>query len=171
VRAYATNSAGTSYGNDVTLNTTFYIGANYGGGVIFYVDATTFHGLISATTDQSTGALWGCDTVFIGGTATAIGTGQANTTGIVNGCSEAGIATRICNDLVLNGFSDWFLPSKDELNQMYIQENVIGGFSGNFYWSSSEVDIYSVWFQSFYDGVQSSGSKANVFSVRAIRTF
>ena len=101
----------------------FYIGASYGGGIIFYIDGTGQHGLISAITDQSTGAQWGCTGTFWGGTSTAIGTGQANTTIIVNGCSAiAGIAARICNDLVLNGYTDWFLPSLDELYQMYLQK-------------------------------------------------
>jgi hypothetical protein len=89
----------------------FYIGLSYAGGIIFYFDGTGQHRLISATTDQSSGAQWGCYGATIGGTSNAIGTGQANTTAIVNGCATAGIAARICNDLVLNGFSDWFLPS------------------------------------------------------------
>jgi hypothetical protein len=72
-----------------------------------------------AGSGDTTGVTWGCDTTLIGGTSSGIGTGQANTTTIVNGCSQTGIAARICDDLVLNGYIDWFLPSMDELNQVY----------------------------------------------------
>jgi Protein of unknown function (DUF1566) len=171
VRAYATNSVGTSYGNQLSF-WTFYIGQNYGGGIIFYIDGTWQHGLISAPTDQSTGAQWGCEGTTIGGTFTAIGTGQANTTLIVNGCSEAGRAARICDNLILNGYSDWFLPSKDELNQMYQQKTVIGGFVYNLnYWSSSEYNADNAWCQYFYNGIQFDSYKQNAYFVRAVRAF
>jgi hypothetical protein len=175
VRAYATNSSGTGYGNQVNFTTSsvgFSIGQIYGGGIIFYIDGTGQHGLIAATTDQSTGAKWGCDGTSIPGTSTAIGTGQANTTIIVNGCSEAGIAARICDDLGLNGYSDWFLPSKDELNQMYLQKSIIGGFLiYPIYWSSSEYSVTNTWDQYFWDGLQSGGTKGNTCFVRAVRAF
>jgi hypothetical protein len=174
VRAYATNNAGTAYGNQVSFTTssaTFYIGQNYGGGIIFYIDGTSQHGLIASTTDQSTGAKWGCYGTLIGGTSTAIGTGQSNTTAIINGCSTAGIAARICDELVLNGYSDWFLSSLDELNQMYLHKSVIGGFSNNGNWSSSEMDANFAYFQLFGTGVQSGNSKGNYNCVRAIRAF
>jgi len=174
VRAYATNSVGTAYGNELSF-TIFYIGASYGGGIIFYIDSTGQHGLISATSDQSTGADWGCQGTFIGGTGTAIGTGQANTTIILNGCSQAGIAARICDGLVLNGYSDWFLPSKDELNEMYIQRTVIGGFAytNEYWWSSSEYDTNYAWAQNFTYGFSFHDSKNGGAStyVRAIRAF
>jgi hypothetical protein len=172
VRAYATNSVGTSYGNQVSFTTLagFYIGQSYGGGVIFYIDGTGQHGLISATTDQSAGAEWGCYGTLIGANGTAIGTGQANTTAIVNGCNNAGIAASICNDLVLNGYDDWFLPSKDELNEMYLQRNHIGSFANN-YWSSSEYNLYSAWLEAFVDGYQSYNLNVYTFFVRAIRAF
>ena len=172
VRAYATNSVGTAYGDPVTFSTiAFAIGQSYGGGKIFYLDGTGMHGLISATSDQSTGAQWGCYGTTIGGTSTTIGTGQANTTAIVNGCSTAGIAARICNDLVLNGYDDWFLPSKDELNQMYVQRTVIGGFTSNYYWSSSENSSGYAWYQFFFSGSQSYYSKYGNNYVRAVRAF
>lgn len=176
VRAYATNSIGTGYGNLLsftTLTPPFAIGQNYAGGIIFYIDGTWLHGLIAAASDQSigTGALWGCDGTSIPGTSTTIGTGQANTTAIINGCGTAGIAARICDDLVLNGFTDWFLPSKDELNQIYLQRNVIGGFGNNYYWSSSEYDATMAWDQNFSSGSQYFGGKSNAAHVRAVRAF
>jgi len=170
VRSYAMNSVGTSFGNELTLNTAYYIGSNYEGGIIFYIDGTGQHGLISATSDQSIGK-WGCYGNAIGGTSTAIGAGQANTTAIVNGCSTAGIAARICNDLVLNGYNDWFLPSKDELNQLYLQKTVVGGFAGSYYWSSSEYNADYAWFQIFSSGTQDGFYKGNDTGVRAVRAF
>jgi hypothetical protein len=97
-----TGGAVTVKGN-TSITPTYTIGQAYGGGIIFYLDGTGLHGLISAPSDQGF-AIWGCFGTLIGGTGAGIGTGQANTTIIVNGCNTAGIAARICNDLVLNGY-------------------------------------------------------------------
>jgi len=147
------------------------IGEKYGGGIIFYTDGTSKHGLIAATSDQSSATQWGCYGNSIGGTHGAIGKGQTNTTDIVNGCSDAGIAAFICHNLLLNGFNDWFLPSKGELNQMYIKKNFIGGFANDEYWSSSEYDIYTAWTQDFTSGKQERSAKNNPKNVRAVRAF
>ena len=174
VRAYATNSVGTSYGSQVSFTTSIgNLGQSYQGGIIFYIDGTGQHGLISATTDQSTGAEWGCYGTAIGGTSTAISTGQANTTAIVNGCSTSGIAARLCNDLVLNGYNDWFLPSKDELNLMYVNLKVsgLGGFASNGYWSTSEIDATNAWIHNFGNGFQINYIKDFPYYVRAVRAF
>jgi hypothetical protein len=172
VKAYATNRVGTAYGDQVSFSTiSFAIGQTYGGGVIFWLDGTGQHGLISATSNQSTSAEWGCYGTTIGGTSTSIGTGQANTTAIVNGCSTAGIAARICNDLVLNGYDDWFLPSKDELNQMYVQRTLIGGFTSAYHWSSSGFYANDAWAQYFGSGLQSYLNKGFGNFVRAVRAF
>jgi formylglycine-generating enzyme required for sulfatase activity len=148
----------------------YFIGQSYGGGIIFYIDGTGQHGLISAPTDQAT-ALWGCNNNFIGGTSTDIGTGDANTATIVSGCSESGIAASICKNLVLNGYDDWFLPSKDELVQLYIQKNVIGGFVSFYYWSSSDVSTTQAWCFIFGLGIPTWGNKIDNFGVRPVRTF
>ena len=148
----------------------YTIGQSYGGGIIFYIDGSGQHGLICAATDQSIAAEWGCYGTFIG-TLPAIGTGQANTTLIVYLCSTAGIAARICDALVLNGYSDWFLPSKDELNQMYLQKTVIGGFGNNYYWSSFASSAASAWLQYFATGLQDFGDKDYTEYVRAVRAF
>jgi hypothetical protein len=175
VRAYATNSTGTSYGAQVYFvsTTMHYLGENYGGGIVFYLDSTGQHGLISAPANQSKGAEWGCNGTTIGDTSVAIGKGQFNTLAILTGCSAAGIAARICNDLVLNSYDDWFLPSRDELNQMYVHKNIIGGFADNYYWSSTEVGVYHAWAKSFWSGggYTNPHVKYAVYYVRAIRAF
>ena len=73
-------------------------------------------------------------------TTTAIGTGKANTQKIVNIQGKGSYAAKLCCGLTLNGFSDWFLPSKDELNLMYenLHLHLLGGFASDLYWSSSE---------------------------------
>ena len=158
-----------------------------GGGTIFYVDLTRVEGsqyFEAACVGWSDGtcggddltdptAEWGCwGTSYIGAHGTAIGTGEQNTTDIVTGCATAGIAARRANDLVLGGQSDWFLPSKDELNRMYIWRTAIGGFSTHYYWSSSEYDLYIAWFQLFFNpGNQRDDSKHLTYYVRPVRAF
>ena len=179
VRAYATNSAGTAYGNDVTFTTlSFTLGHTFGGGLIFYLDLSGQSGLISADQDQSTGAQWGCSGTDIPGCyGTAIGTGQSNTNAIVNGCNDAGIAAKLCNDLERNGYDDWFLPSIDELNKMYLNLKQaipsLGGFANDYYWSSSENNMDNAWTQNFTsnNGSQTDLAKTHTYHVRAVRAF
>ena len=159
------------------------VGDSYGGGIVAYIlvngdtgyDPSVQHGLIAATADQSTGIQWGSYGNLIGGTETDIGAGQSNTTTIVtwlNSHSETGRAAQLCNDLIVDGYNDWFLPSKDELDKLYINKVAIGGFADYGYWSSSEYDAYSAWYQYFYNGVQDYSIKtSHTARVRAIRAF
>ena len=75
----------------------------------------------------------------------------------------------------MNGYNDWFLPSKDELNVLYQNRTLIGGFStSNNYWSSSEYSEYAIneaWGQNFATGAQSKVSKSVTYIVRAVRYF
>ena len=68
-------------------------------------------------------------------------------------------------------FDDWFLPSQDELNELYLQRAVVGGFSTAAFWSSSEGFAVSAWSQDFSDGSVGNGDKNNIIGVRAIRAF
>lgn len=164
------------------------IGDSVYGGIVAYIlqsddvgyDANVQHGLVAALTDQGT-AEWGCyETLISGADGAEIGTGQQNTTDILAGCSETNIAAYLCDTLTLGGYSDWFLPSKDELNKLYEnigQGNVlglgnVGGFTNNFYWTSTETDIYDAWSQYFLYGDQrSTGNKDASRYVRAVRSF
>lgn len=172
VRSYATSSLGTVYGNEVVFTTSsHYIGQEYGGGVIFYLNEEGTGGLIAAPTDQASGAQWGCNGTLIG-TSTATGAGQTNTTSILSGCSQAGIAARICDDLTLNGYNDWYLPSKDELNLMYQHKSGIPNLGTCSYWSSSEGGSTYVWVHNLFYGFQGYDGKTATWNyLRAIRSF
>ncbi|MDO9254725.1 MAG: DUF1566 domain-containing protein [Bacteroidales bacterium] len=171
----------------VTLKMVFlYIGASYGGGKVAYLlqsddpgfDVNTTHGLIATDSDQDYGTNWGCPTTALSGAdGTAIGTGNQNTLDIIAGCATEGIIARLCADLSLNGFSDWYLPSKDELNKLYINMAAIGNFdtsSWGLYWSSSEINFYTwtyAWIQKFSTGSQEYYYKTNSILTRPIRSF
>jgi hypothetical protein len=162
------NSAGTGYGNQIIFST-YHVGQAYGGGVIFYIDNTIARLYISATSDQSTGAPWGCAGTSISGLSAILGSGQANTTAIVNGCSSPGIAARICDQLVLNGYSDWFLPSQNEMTQLYFQRSVVGGFTTGRYWISNQFDATQAMVKDFSAASGTVYPKDALYFVRAIR--
>ena len=154
------------------------IGETYEGGIVFYQDGFG-SGLIAAESDQSTGIEWG-EKEALGWTSEAVGKGAANTTMIVDKYGSGTYAAKLCDDLILNGYDDWFLPSKDELNLMYRQKGVIGGFADDYYWSSSEYDSGDArhqseyaWFQNFGNGNQLYyyDFKTDDQRVRAVRAF
>ncbi|MES2593528.1 MAG: DUF1566 domain-containing protein [Bacteroidota bacterium] len=156
---------------DATETPAFTLGQKHEGGIIFYIDLTGQHGLIAAPADQSNCASWGCDGKSITGTSPFNGEGHINTALVIKKCNEKNVAAQICNDLLIDGYSDWFLPSRNELNLLYLQKDLVGGFVNNFYWSSTEYDNYSVWAQHFFNGHQDNNSKFPVARVRAVRAF
>jgi hypothetical protein len=155
------------------------IGSTYQGGIVFWLDGNG-GGLIAAPTDQSSGAEWGCFGFTISGAdGTAIGTGNQNTIDIEAGCPNYASAAYFCANLTLGGYSDWFLPSKDELNEMYLNIGQglagtsanVGGFANGFYWSSTEWVNHTAWRQSFGNGAQNFVIKNYGLNVRAVRAF
>jgi hypothetical protein len=126
------------------------IGDAYGGGVVFYVNATGTHGLVAATQDQSASVTWFEAQNAISNAANHDAAGQA--------------------------FADWRLPTKHELNLLHAQQGVVGGFANGAYWSSTEADAANAWVQIFdfgsdEDGVQTAHSKSFFSQVRAVRAF
>lgn len=180
-RAYATNAAGTSYGVTYSFIKQVQVGNNYHGGIVAYIlqpgdlgyDANVQHGLIAAPNDQSTGIVWWNGSYeTTGATATALGTGNANTNAIVSVQGAGSYAAKLCYDLVLNGYSDWYLPSKDELSKLFLNYMAIGGFSNSYlYWSSSELNSNVAWIQQFSNGYQDYSWKSTANYIRAIRSF
>lgn len=147
------------------------LGDRIGGGIIFWLDATGQHGLIATPADQYTRHWYNGSFVTTDATGTAIGTGESNTETIVTVQGAGTYAAQNCDNLNLNGKSDWFLPSKDELSQMYSQRSIIGGFNNSTFWSSSEVDNGNAWVIDFGTGIVSADAKSNLYIDRCIRKF
>ncbi len=159
-------------------NTPPTLGASYGGGKVAYIllpgdpgyIAGETHGLIAATSDQSTATIWGCNGTLIGSTLSALGSGATNTT-IVSAACGAGTAARLCADLILNGYSDWYLPSIAELQKLYTNRVAIGGFTTGTYWSSTEGTSTGAWYIFFNDASSNPYNKNYAAYVRAVRSF
>ena len=179
------------------------------GGIIFYKDLNRpagsqyFEVACAGWPDGTCGGsdltdqrpAWGCEgTSITDADGIAIGTGEQNTTditAIVGGCATSGIAARLANDLTLGGQTDWFLPSKDELNALckWAHNDTVnaicnndgsgsswpltyGDFSYDYYWSSSELSGTIANSQGLNDGYQTPFyAKSNLAYVRPVRSF
>jgi len=152
------------------------------GGIVFYDKGTFSNGwryLEAAPVETEFNAQWGTWDEDVVGTSTVVGSGKRNTQLIIDRLKklgEDGKAAQLCVSLNFDGYTDWFLPSKDELNLMYknLKQKELGGFgdSWKWYWSSSQYSTNIPWYQSFKDGLQyNNASKHYEFSVRAVRAF
>ena len=193
----ATNAIGTSAAsaasNSITPRQEAQVGDFYQGGVVFYIlqsgdtgyIAGETHGLIAAVQDQSFSIRWyNGSYVTTGATGTVIGTGATNTTTIISvqgGPTETSYAAGLARAYTGGGHTDWFLPSKDELNKMYLNKATINttaaansgsDFTTYVYWSSTEYSSSKAWGQDFDLGAGGYATK-NYYqgSVRAVRAF
>jgi len=124
------------------------IGDHYQGGVIFYIDQTGQHGLIAAPFDQPEKTCWGNEGRA---NATYMNEGDLNTEQIITflknkrrwDCSTP--AAWMCDKSTLGGFTDWYLPSINELKEMYDKQKMIGNFNAGDYCSSTESRTNKCW--------------------------
>jgi len=165
------------------------IGNDCGGGIVAYIFVDgdpgyvvdEQHGLIAAEADQGLAKWYDGISINTGATGTALGTGSANTTTIITIITTqdatainyaAGLARAYDGD----GNTDWFLPSIDELNKLYLNRVAIGGFStgmglGSHYWSSTEASGMLAREQNFNTGYAGYDTKKTINQVRAVRAF
>jgi hypothetical protein len=147
------------------------ISERFGGGIVFYVDESGEHGLIVAEEDASSEAKWGCsETLLPGASGVELGTGQANTSAIVAACSDTAFAAQIADNFVLDGFDDWYLPSKEEF-VLIVKANILPKVF-KYYWTSSQANAGYAW-QGSLDNATSimENYKNNNKRVMVIRKF
>ena len=160
-----------------------------GGGIVFMTPSTLgntsglFYEAAPSTWNNPSGDpydVWCSTTNAVLGVASEL-TG----TGAMDGAAKTTVMLGVCTTGVALGvdaytatvggvvYGDWFLPSKGELNQMYVNRVAIGGFSDGDYWSSSESDATNPWGQDFGTGVQflTGRGKANPGFMRPVRAF
>lgn len=160
-------------------STVHYVGESYGGGIVFYVYDNGQHGLIATTADQSADIRWyGGSAVVTRAQANGINAGLKNTTIIIaNQASIDGepFAASICNEYYVtdNGvtYGDWYLPSRHELELLFAQKNLVGGFFTENYWCSTETNQFFAYQLHFNTGAVTPNQKSLLNRVRAIRSF
>jgi hypothetical protein len=124
---------------------TYQIGKSYRGGIIFYVTPNGRHGLIAETQDQGKCSFYN---------------------------AQDYISTSSNHSREGQKFTDWRLPTKNELNLLFLKKGLVGGFAEEDYWSSTEFDGHTAWYQFFKNGKQDTyGGKTNTGYLRAIRSF
>jgi prepilin-type N-terminal cleavage/methylation domain-containing protein len=104
-------------------------------------------------------------------TLTAIGTGKTNTDNMLDACASGAANSVRAYSTSTASAGSWFLPSQDELDQLYSQKDVVGVFAAESYWSSSQYDANNAWNQYFVYGDQSGDSKGNTYRARPVRAF
>lgn len=193
-RAYATNSANlTAYGADMQFASSISAGTSYQGGVLFYLFtsgdkdyvAGENHGLIMATNDLPSAQEWGANTTLLTPNYnTGFGWGKPNTDNLTDltklappGVGTVSPAAAAAKAYSTGGYSDWFLPSTDEMGELMRWASTWSG-THNIqpsakYWVSNEDNnlFMNAWAVSYPVGMPSSESKSNNNQVRPIRQF
>jgi hypothetical protein len=166
---------------DVYVYKKFYdgnVGDEFEGGVVVYLcePYQPFKNGLIAVKDwdyDSLGTSWGCKGTSIGATGISIGDGKNNTEEILRGnnaCTESGIAAKLCDDFDYEGYTDWYLPSVDELKEIYKNKSHLT--TADFYWSSSEENADNAYYVNFNNGDTVNSLKdSTFFNVKAVRSF
>jgi hypothetical protein len=151
----------------------YSIGEHFGGGIIFYLDSTFKHGLITSDHDLDAGLWYAGVRLNTHAKDSVIGAGLCNTKKIVKaqGANGVNYAAWQCDTFTAGGYKDWFLPSRDELNQLYLHRDAIGVYTLSAYWSSTESGKGHAWAQDFTNGLQTNDKKTIGRFIRAVRVF
>jgi hypothetical protein len=167
------STAGVAVWKPITTKTYKIGDTGPAGGIVFYVSDGGSHGFEAAPADVAS-AQWGCSGLLLSGAnGNDFFEGAQNTADILAECAESGIAAEIANNYSQNGYSDWYLPSPQEMIALHAQRAIVGGFNESLiYWTSrqtSGITSHGIDFSIGGDGVNRDRTETNV--VRPIRTF
>ncbi|UTW64499.1 hypothetical protein KFE98_10285 [bacterium SCSIO 12741] len=128
-------------------------GKQYAGGRIFYLDTTSGKGIVAAENPPVFEMSWSCQ-IVVPGNGTEIGAGFDNNEKFLQYCGMSG-AIGECHNLYFNAHNDWYIPSRDEIELIYLHlhKRGLGGYSDDLYWSSSIKDTNQIYGWSFKDGI------------------
>jgi len=150
------------------------------GGIVFFDKGKKTHGwryLEAAPDSVEFDAIWSQLFFDVPGTLPEIGKGKSNTQLMIEELKkrdEERTAAQLCAELTLGKYNDWFLPSKDELNHLYLNLKLfgVGKFVDNWYWTSTQLENYDVWLLNFETGqMDQMFFKYHMYRVRPIRAF
>ena len=160
---------------------TYTIGEAALGGIIAYINGGGTTGTSGFVVDPNSlnNAIWGCSGLLIPGTSQAIGTGYQNTQAILTNCATRPIAASIASQWTGGGYTDWYLPSVDELYQVWYYSSIhygpITGLQPYIYWSSSDsTNVFnpiSAFTMNFVGGGSGAELKSTIQYVLSIRSF
>jgi Protein of unknown function (DUF1566) len=137
----------------------------------YYVFTPTCSGSIDSVTKTWNQGSGGVDITLLPNYSvsdTDPNSGSLNTN-LIDNMPDPHKAARYCQNMILNGFDDWFLPTKNELNLLYTNKDLVGGFNGNNYWSSTENSALGALYLDFPAGTFGGAVKTSSFSVRCVR--
>lgn len=154
-----------TFNDNSTLTTALFRGSRLGGGI--YLEVFSTWNLVASTFEYEGYLKWKTTNTSTTGT-TSVTDGLANTNAMNNVDHPAAYYCATTMDGV-GGFNDWYLPSKDELNFIYLNRHFLDKFTANNYWSCTENTSLSSWYQNFTDGVQLSSYKTYSEYVRPVR--
>lgn len=178
-KTFSSRVAGRGVTGTLELSQQYAIGdKGPAGGIVFFVSSNGQHGLEAAPEDQGAGIRWynGID-AYTEARGDGVGAGHMNTILIISkqGYDSNSYAAGLCAKLVITNagvaYGDWYLPSKDELNLLYLQKDIVDSLTAGVYWSSTEYSNTLAWGQFFDKGVQRAFDKSTIPRVHAIRAF
>jgi hypothetical protein len=127
---------------------------------------------VDGTSSLDPSCMWSTNmTTTYGNSSGVIGAGYANTLTLLAAYNVVGTAAKVARAYQGGGLTDWFLPSQNELTEIYTRRASISGLANDYYWSSTEVDLQNGMLRQMSTGASFSSNRNNARAIRPVRAF